>query len=280
MSSILITGGTGYFGRHFVKEILENNPSYTRICVYSRCEHKQAMMRAGLNDPLNRVRFFIGDIRDLERLKRAMFGVEYVVHAAALKRIETGEYAADELVKTNVIGAMNVIDAAYHGSARKVVCLSTDKSIRPCSPYGYTKALADSLFQSANVMFNPGPVYTSVVYGNIFGSTGSVVPMFRKLAEQGPVPLTDESCTRFTLTVKKAIDIVLGCLSNLSARKIVVRGLPAYRLKDLVDAMGYEYKLTGLPGHEKMHETMGLGETSDKAPRLIVQDLKEMLKTV
>ena len=202
MNSVLITGGSGFFGRTFTQYLLDNNLA-DRICIYSRDEYKQSVMRHDFVD--DRIRYFIGDVRDLARLTRAMRGVDTVVHAAALKRIEVGHYAPEEMVQTNVHGAMNVIDAAFAAGVEKVVALSTDKAYQPVSPYGQTKALAESLFLAANASHH-GPQYSVVRYGNVWKSTGSVVPVWIDLLARGTprVPVTDPDATRFFMTALEA----------------------------------------------------------------------------
>ena len=208
MNSILITGGTGFFGRNFTRFLLDNSLA-DRICIYSRDEYKQSVMQREFVD--DRMRFFIGDVRDLRRLERAMQGVDTVVHAAALKRIEVGHYAPEEMVATNVTGAMNVIDAAYRAGVDKVVALSSDKAYQPVSPYGQTKALAESLFLAANASHH-GPKYAVVRYGNVWKSTGSVVPVWLELMAKGVprVPVTDPDATRFFMTALEACQLVYG----------------------------------------------------------------------
>jgi UDP-N-acetylglucosamine 4,6-dehydratase len=247
-----------------------------RICIYSRDEYKQAMMAEEFND--DRLRFFIGDVRDKERLTRAMRGVETVVHAAALKRIEVGHYNPCEMVKTNVLGTMNVIEASQDArSVRKVVYLSSDKAYQPVSAYGHSKALGEALILAANDQVGPdGPVYTVTRYGNVAGSTGSVIPRWR--AATGRVKVTDPECTRFWMFMDEAVDLVLHSIT--SGVRLSVPTLPAYRLGDLAEAMGIEYDVIGLPMHEKIHEGMQAANTSDVARRMPVSEIREALRRV
>ena len=272
---MLITGGTGSFGQAFVKRLLKDG--YERICIYSRDEYKQFLMKEEFND--DRLRFFIGDVRDRDRLRRAMEGVSTVVHAAALKRIETGFYNPGEMVKTNVFGAMNVIEAAQDAKVKKVVALSSDKAYQPISAYGQSKALSESLFLSAN---EGGYTRFSVTrYGNIAGSKGSVIPKWRELINQhASITITDPNCTRFWMTMDEAIDLVLDTIRGKGGQ-LNIPILPAYRLGDLAEAMCPDGIITtSLPDHEKLHEGMEDGNTSDKARRMTVSELKIALKSV
>ncbi len=275
MSSVLITGGTGTFGEAFLAQYVG---LFTRVCVFSRGEHRQAELRERF--PQDHIRWFIGDVRDRDRLRRAMEGCQYVVHAAALKRIEVGAYNPAEMVKTNVLGAMNVIEAAHDAGVRRVVALSTDKAWQPISPYGQSKALAESLFLANNQ--SPGPEFAVVRYGNVAGSAGSVIPRWRKMIAAGAdtVPVTDPDCTRFWMTAGDAAFEVHHQL-RLSFRGVSFPDdLPAYRLGDLAEAMEVKMEVRGLPDYEKMHEGMADGVTSDVARRMTVEELKECLNTI
>lgn len=276
MRNILITGGTGYFSRHFVRYLLDNNLA-DRICVYSRDEYKQSVMKHDFVD--DRMRYFIGDVRDIRRLTRAMHGVDTVIHAAALKRIEVGQYAPEEMVQTNVGGAMNVVDAAYSAGVDKVVALSTDKAYQPISPYGQSKAMAESLFLAANATHN-GPKYAVVRYGNVWRSTGSIVPVWEDLLARGNprVPVTDPDCTRFFMTANQACELVHDTIKTMYGGELVIpEDLPAYRVGDLAEAMGAEMAVGVLPPWEKLHEGMKDGVTSDKARRMTIAELQEAL---
>jgi UDP-N-acetylglucosamine 4,6-dehydratase len=279
--SILITGGTGFFGQHFVSHLLKHN-IYERICIYSRDEHKQAtMLHAFRSDP--RLRFFIGDVRDSNRLHRAMHGVDVVVHAAALKRIETGYYNPDEMLKTNVHGTMNIIDAAADAHVEKVIYLSTDKAYQPVSPYGMSKAMAESLVLAANTTHG-GTKFAVTRYGNVAGSTGSVIPKWRAIAKEckhfgTTVPVTDPDCTRFWMTADEAVQLVLQAIDEMPTSPLIPT-LPAFRLKDLATAMNASMLVTGLPDGEKKHESMCAGNSSDTARLMSVDELREALRHV
>lgn len=274
MSSILITGGTGYLGQAITRRLLENDFWSQRICIYSRSEHAQATMRAQLNDD-ERLRFFVGDVRDQERLERAMHRVDTVIHAAALKRIEVGHYNPDEMVKTNVLGTMNVLEAARRAKVRRLVFVSSDKAFEPISPYGQSKALAESLVLAANRM-NLGPRAVVVRYGNVAGSTGSVIPKWREMLSRNPhaeVSITDPECTRFWMFPDQAVALVLD--ATVSTEELLIPTLQAYRLIDLAAAMDAAcVRITGLPAWEKKHESMGPGNCSADARRMSVESLR------
>ena len=270
--NVLITGGTGFLGRHLVRALLERGAQ--RVCCYSRGEHAQAAMREEFNDD-QRLRWLIGDVRDKDRLRRAMDGVQTVIHAAALKRIEVGAYCPDEMIRTNVDGASNVVDVAWEAGVESAVMVSTDKAYRPVSPYGLSKALAESLFLAANEMFGAhGPNYSVVRFGNIWGSTGSVVPRWRALIAAGAkvVPVTDPDCTRFFQRIDEAVDLILSAVHTRALH--IPDWLPAYRLGDLADAMGVEMDVQGLPAWEKKSEGLRDGLTSDAARRMTLAELQ------
>lgn len=275
--NILIVGGSGTFGRAFAKFALDQGAS--RVCIYSRGEHVQAAMRQELGDD-SRLRWFIGDVRDQERLVMAMQGIDCVIHAAALKRIEVGHYAPDEMIKTNIGGALNVTAAAFRAKVNAVVALSTDKAWRGgISPYGQSKALAESIFLNANHMHGEhGPKYSIVRYGNIWRSQGSVVPKWEAMIAAGnrEVPVTDPDCTRFFMLASEAVSLVWHSLSEPPGL-IIPDWLPAYRLGDLAEAMGVSMRVTGLPTWERKHEGMRDGLTSDIARRLTVEELRRYL---
>ena len=288
MKSILITGGSGAFGTAFARRLLGYPTFPERIAIFSRGEHRQAEMARELapldcNDigqSTDRLRFFVGDVRDRHRLRRAMDGIDVVIHAAALKRIEVGHYNPLEIKKTNIDGAANVIDAAMDSGVKKVVALSTDKAFRPVSPYGTSKAFAESLFLAANNTRGwNGPIFAICRYGNIFGSTGSVVPTWRMILKtSNTVPVTDPECTRFYMTMDHAVDLVLATSETMKGGEIAIPVLPAYRLGDLAEAMGAKMRVTGLPAYEKLHESMDERSSSDKARRMSVAELREALK--
>lgn len=279
MRSVLITGGTGSFGRAFARASLDQ---YERVCILSRDEHKQAVMRAELGDH-PALRFFIGDVRDYDRLVRAMREVDVVVHAAALKRIEVGHYNPDEMVKTNVMGTMNVVNAAHDAGVQRMVALSTDKACQPISAYGQSKALAESLVLAANNMTGKfGTRYAVTRYGNVAGSAGSVIPIWRKaIAEGQTIRVTDPDCTRFWMTMAEAVALVDDTINTMAGGELNIPSLPAYRVGDLAEAIGATYIVkTGLPAWEKQHERMRDGESSEHAKRMTINELREALKNV
>lgn len=293
MKSVLITGGSGFFGQAMVKHLLTlPDEGIYRICIYSRDEAKQATMRAMLTDPDERLRWFIGDVRDMARLRQAMEGVDTVIHAAALKRIETGFYNPQEMIKTNVDGAVNVIAAATeeNRSSRRhaqmrVVALSTDKAFQPISPYGQSKALAESLFLAANNTRGAfGPIFSVVRYGNVWNSTGSLLPSWRAQQQTGaPLRITDPECTRFYMTREQAVDLVIRTTSGMTGGELIIPDLPAYRVGDVLEAFlgeqhDYPIKLVGLPAFEKLHESMDAQRCSSIARRMTVSELKEAIK--
>ncbi len=280
MRSVLITGGSGSFGNAFARRLLQHSRP-DRIVIFSRGELAQDRMAKELapHDPQGRLRFFIGDVRDRDRLRRAFEGVEVVVHAAALKRIEVGAQNPSEMVKTNIGGAMNVIEAAHDAGVTKVVALSTDKAFQPVSPYGQSKALAETLFLNANNTRGAnGSIYAVTRYGNVAGSSGSVIPTWRKALETGDtVNVTDPDCTRFFMWMDEAIDLVLSTIFNMKGGELNIPTLPAYRLGDLAEAMGAKMEVTGLPAFEKLHESMDATHCSESARRLSVPDLRGWL---
>lgn len=253
-----------------------------RIVIFSRGEHRQADMArelAPLDDPDQRLRFFVGDVRDRDRLRRAMEGIEVVIHAAALKRIEVAAYNPLEVMKTNILGAANVIEAATDAGVNRVVALSTDKAFQPISPYGTSKAFAESLFQAANNTKGAhGPRFSVCRYGNVWRSTGSVVPLWEEILKASDtVPVTDPECTRFFMTMDEAVSLVLDTAETMRGGEIAIPELPAYRLGDLAEAMGAKMDVRGLPLYEKRHESMGAGNSSDQARRMSVEELREAL---
>lgn len=281
IGSVLITGGAGSFGKAFTRRLLETNAS-ERICIYSRGEHSQASFRQELGDD-PRCRWLIGDVRDQTRLRRAMQGVDVVVHAAALKRIEVGVYNPIEMVRTNVDGAINVVEASQDAGVKKVVGLSTDKAVEACGSYGSSKALMESLFLAANnTVPADGCRYAITRYGNIFSSAGSVVPTWRSMIESGAkaVPVSDPEVTRFFMTIGQAVDLVLNTIHTMKGGELNIPDLPAYRLGDLAEAMGVRMIVKGLPDWEKKHEVMRVGEPSNFARRMSVEELKYQLELI
>ena len=256
--SILVTGGTGSFGKAFIKTLLTKHRP-RRIAVYSRDELKQFEMQQEFNSA--EMRYFIGDVRDRERLTMAMRGVDYVVHAAALKQVPAAEYNPMECVKTNVYGAENVVHAALANSVDKVIALSTDKAANPINLYGATKLCSDKIFVAANNI--AGGINTSfsvVRYGNVVGSRGSVVPLFRKLLNNGTdhLPVTHEEMTRFWITLEQGVDFVINCFERMCGGEIFVPKIPSVRITDLARAMAptLPQKIIGIRPGEKLHEIM------------------------
>ena len=268
-SSILITGGTGSFGKAFLAQVLETRVP-ARVIVYSRDELKQYEMRAAFGEDA-RVRYFIGDIRDRDRLKMALHGVDYVVHAAALKQVDTAEYNPMEYVKTNVLGSENVISASLDAGVKKVVALSTDKASSPINLYGATKLTADKLFISANHYgWSYGTTFSVVRYGNVMGSRGSVIPYFRSLAERGePLTITDQRMTRFWITLPQAVDFVIQSFEKMVGGELYVPRIPSTRIMDLAEAIapGAPIVETGTRPGEKLHEEMISREDSRRTIR-------------
>lgn len=275
--NILITGGTGFFSKGFVRTVLEQGAQ--RVCIYSRDEYKQSLMRAEFGDD-PRLRFFVGCVRDKERLKRAMHGIDLVIHAAALKRVETCEYNVFEAIGTNVIGSQNVVEASIDAGVKRVIFLSTDKACNPTTAYGYTKALAERIFLSAHYYAGAdGPIFAVTRYGNVTQSTGSVVPTWKRMIAGGAkvVPVTDPDCTRFHMTLSQAVRLVLNTAQSMKGGEVAVPNLPAYRLGDLAKAMGVGMHITGLPDGQKKHEEMTAGAGSDQARRMTIEEIKEAI---
>jgi UDP-N-acetylglucosamine 4,6-dehydratase len=254
---ILVTGGTGSFGRAFVRRMLADGEDVT-IRVYSRDELKQyEMTRAFGNDP--RLRFCIGDVRDRERLARAMYGVEWVVHAAALKQVDLCEYNPAEAVKTNIQGSQNVIEAAIDAKVKRVVALSTDKAVNPVNLYGATKLCAEKLFVHGNAYAGPRDTrFACVRYGNVLGSRGSVVPLFLKQAAAGVLTITDQRMTRFWITLEQAVSLVRLVFAEMRSGEVYVPKIPSMRMTDLARAIAPEaiVKEIGMRPGEKLHEML------------------------
>lgn len=256
--SILITGGTGSFGQQCVKTILQRyNPR--RLIVFSRDELKQYEMARTFDGPM--MRYFVGDVRDVDRLRQAMYDVDYVIHAAALKQVPAAEYNPMECIKTNIHGAENVITAALQNEVRKVIALSTDKAANPINLYGATKLASDKLFVAANNIAGKHRTRFAVVrYGNVVGSRGSVVPLFRKLIAEGvkELPVTDPRMTRFWITIDEGVEFVLRAFDRMKGGEILVPKIPSVRILDLVKSLesGLPTKIVGIRPGEKIHETM------------------------
>jgi UDP-N-acetylglucosamine 4,6-dehydratase len=254
--NILVTGGTGSFGKKFT-EIVLNRYEPRRLVIFSRDELKQYEMRQQFNTP--NIRYFIGDVRDRDRLYRAFAGIDIVVHAAALKQVPTAEYNPFEAVKTNILGAANVIDAAIDRGVERVIALSTDKAANPINLYGATKLCSDKLFIAANSYAGKQQTRFSVVrYGNVVGSRGSVIPFFLKRRETGVLPITDPRMTRFWITLEQGVELVLKSLVWMSGGEIFVPKIPSMNIMDLARAIAPECRtaITGIRPGEKLHEVM------------------------
>ncbi|CAF23073.1 MULTISPECIES: UDP-N-acetylglucosamine 4,6-dehydratase (inverting) [Candidatus Protochlamydia] len=260
--TILITGGSGSFGRALTKKILKEN-SCRKVIIFSRDEWKQWEMRR--SDPLfdhPKIRYFLGDVRDSQRLARAFRDVTMIVHAAALKQVPAAEYNPSEFIKTNVIGAMNVIDAAINCGIQKVIALSTDKAVNPINLYGATKLCSDKLFLAGNsyVGAQGYPIFSVVRYGNVAASRGSILPFWQKLIEQGAksLPITDERMTRFWITLEQSVDFVTNCFYKMRGGEIFVPKIPSVKIVDLAEALapGLTKEICGIRPGEKLHELM------------------------
>lgn len=264
--AILITGGTGSFGKAFTKYVLENyNPK--KIIIYSRDEFKQFMMQNEFKEYKSKLRFFIGDVRDKERLMLAFEGVDYVIHAAAMKQVPACEYNPSEAIKTNIHGAQNIIDAALERGVKKVVALSTDKAVNPVNLYGGTKLVSDKLFIAANAYAGSKDINFSVVrYGNVAGSRGSVIPFFHNLIKNGAteLPITDYRMTRFWISLQQGVELVIKALEEAKGGETFISKIPSFKITDLAQAMlpGCEMPEVGIREGEKLHEIMVTVEDS------------------
>lgn len=258
--SILVTGGTGSFGKAFVRTVLERYPGVKRLVIYSRDELKQYEMAQEFSPVEHRaLRYFIGDIRDADRLRRALEGIDVVVHAAALKQVPAAEYNPFECIKTNVLGAQNLIEGCLDSKVSNVVALSTDKAAAPVNLYGATKLCSDKLFTAANNIRGTRDLKLSVVrYGNVIGSRGSVVPFFLAQREKGTIPITDRAMTRFNISLAEGVEMVLWALENALGGEIFVPKIPSYRITDVAEAIAPECELedVGIRPGEKIHEEM------------------------
>ena len=259
-SRILITGGTGSFGRVFIAHLLKQFPDIRRIVVYSRDELKQWELQQQFPpDQFPQLRLFLGDVRDRDRLRRALEGVDTVVHAAALKQVPAAEYNPIEFINTNVLGAENVVQACLDTDVRRVVALSTDKAAAPVNLYGATKLCSDKLFIAANNIKGGRDLNFSVVrYGNVMGSRGSVIPFFLEKAKTGILPITDPAMTRFNISLREGVDMVLWSLENALGGELFVPKIPSYRISDVAEAIGPSCKkpVIGIRPGEKIHEEM------------------------
>lgn len=260
--SVLITGGTGSFGKKFVETILQSYPDTRRIVIYSRDELKQFELKQKYpHDKYPQLRFFIGDVRDGERLKRACEGIDVIIHAAAIKQVDTAEYNPEECIKTNVNGAQNVINAALATGVQHVVALSTDKACAPINLYGATKLTSDKLFTAANNIAGKNPIKFSVVrYGNVMGSRGSVIPYFISKRDSGAteLPITDMRMTRFNISLQEGVDLVLWAIENHLGGEIFIPKIPSYHIKDVATAIAPNLPQVevGIRPGEKLHEEM------------------------
>ncbi len=258
--SILITGGTGSLGKEITKYLIKHYPNVKKIIIFSRDEQKQYLMAQEFPESkFPFIRYFIGDVRDLERLKRAFFEVDYVIHAAAMKHVHIAEYNPDECIKTNVWGAENVIKAALSTNVKKVVALSTDKACAPINLYGATKLTSDKLFIAANNIKGTKDIKFSVVrYGNVMGSNGSVIPFFINKKKEGKLPITDPNMTRFNISLKDGVKLVLHALECAWGGEVFVPKIPSYRILDVATAIApdSEYNIIGIRPGEKIHEEM------------------------
>jgi UDP-N-acetylglucosamine 4,6-dehydratase/5-epimerase len=261
---ILLTGGTGSLGQALVKRLLPLNPK--KIIIYSRDEYKQFIMKRDFHNSKNsdRLRYFIGDVRDITRLGQACSNVDYIIHTAALKQVDTLEYNPQEAIKTNILGALNVIQVAIENKVKKVVALSTDKAVHPVNLYGATKLCSDKLFINGNAL---GKTKFSVVrYGNVANSRGSVIPFFDNLIKQGEkvLPITDVRMTRFHITVDQGVDLIFTAFKEMQGGEIYIAKIPSYKIIDLVKSFKCNFRIIGIRPGEKLHEIM---ITQEDAPR-------------
>jgi UDP-N-acetylglucosamine 4,6-dehydratase/5-epimerase len=258
--SILITGGTGSLGKALTKYIFKQYPSVKRLVIFSRDEQKQFEMAQDYPAAkYPQIRFFIGDVRDYHRVKTALKGVDYVIHAAAMKHVPIAEYNPMECVKTNILGAENIINACLETEVQRVVALSTDKAAAPVNLYGATKLASDKLFVAANNIRGNNPIRFSVVrYGNVMGSNGSVIPFFIKRKKEGVLPITDPTMTRFNISLQGGVDMVMHALEHAWGGEIFVPKIPSYKITDVAEAIGPECEkpVTGIRPGEKIHEEM------------------------
>ena len=258
--SIIITGGTGSLGKALTQYIFKNHPDISRLVIFSRDEQKQFQMAQDYPpEKYPQIRFFIGDVRDKDRLVRAMKGIDYVIHAAAMKHVHIAEYNPDECIATNVVGAQNVVHACLETTVQRVVALSTDKACAPINLYGATKLTSDKLFVAANNIRGNNPIRFSVVrYGNVMGSNGSVIPFFIKKKKEGKLPITDPNMTRFNISLTEGVEMVIHALEHAWGGEIFVPKIPSYRITDVATAVGpnCEQVIVGIRPGEKVHEEM------------------------
>jgi UDP-N-acetylglucosamine 4,6-dehydratase len=278
-ASVLITGGTGSLGKSLADYLLTET-KVRRVAMLSRDELKQQNLRIQFGDD-PRLRWFLGDVRDLERLKRAFHGVDYVIHAAALKQVDTGEYNPMEFIKTNVLGSQNVIDASIDAGVKRVVALSTDKASSPINLYGATKLTADKLFVAANnYSFTYGTAFSVVRYGNVMGSRGSVIPFFQEIASRGkPLPITDLRMTRFWISIESAVKFVIDSLEIMTGGELYIPRIPSMKIVDLANAVapGVKFEEIGMRPGEKLHEEM---ISADDSRRTIILENRYVVTPV
>jgi len=278
--TVLITGMTGSFGATFSKYLLEKSPK--KVICFSRCWLRQKNLRAELGDPPN-YRWFIGDVRDKDRLMRAFKDVDILIHAAALKDLPTCEYNPQEALATNVIGTQNVIDAAIDCKVSKNLLISTDKAVAPCNTYGATKALAERLWLNANTTAANDNIRFSVCrYGNVFGSSGSVYPVWKKMIEQGAewLPITDERMTRFHFLMPDVCRFVEDSIERMQGGELFIPRLPSIRIVDLAEALGMPYRVVGIRPGEKLHEELEPGYSSGDNYFLTVEQIRETIEAI
>jgi len=256
VKSVLITGGTGALGQALTRRLLDAENGPGRIVIYSRGEHKQESMARLFGN--GRLRYFIGDVRDKDRLSMAMRGCDTVIHAAALKVVPIAEYNPTECIKTNVQGAQNVCDAAIESGVKKALAISTDKACEPLNIYGATKLVAEKIFTGANTLSAGRTLFSSVRYGNVDGSTGSVMPLFKRLVQEGtPITVTHPDMTRFSISMDAAVDLILYAIENMRGREVFIPKLPSFKVTDLATALSPEpWKVSGIRAGEKIHETL------------------------
>ena len=258
--SILITGGTGSFGRAFVKTVMQRFPDIKRLVIFSRDEMKQFEMAQEFSEKrYPAIRYFIGDVRDRNRLCRALHSIDTVIHAAALKQVPAAEYNPMEFIQTNILGAANVVEACIDSGVQRVIALSTDKAAAPINLYGATKLCSDKLFVAANNYSGSTGLRISVVrYGNVMGSRGSVIPLFLAKAKEGVLPITDSAMTRFNISMQEAVDMVLWAIAHALSGEIFVPKIPSYRIVDVAQAIGpsCRHEIVGVRPGEKIHEEM------------------------
>lgn len=257
---VFISGGTGSFGKKYLYYLLENYPDISKIIIYSRDEFKQHQIKIGLpKESLLKVEFILGDIRDFDRLTQSLVGVDYLIHAAALKHVSAGEENPTEFIKTNIIGSENIIKASILAKVKKVIAMSTDKAVLPVSLYGATKLCADKLFISANDKIkNTGTIFSVVRYGNLLGSRGSVLPLFLEKAKSGVIPITDKNMTRFHISYSEVVTLIMFALNNSKGGEIFVPKLPSFRILDLAKAIDpyAKIEIIGARQGEKLHEEL------------------------